>query len=85
MYIFVSIGVRCQLGRKSCSFLLSRIVLYVLIFFRKYYVNSDKFITLHYITIQYQKMAKIANDKDIPNDIPGEIRSFNEDDWDKFI
>ena len=53
MYIFVSIGIRCQLGRNSCSFLLSRIVLYVLIFFRKYYVNSDKFITLHYITLHY--------------------------------
>ena len=55
MYIFVSIGVRCQLGRKSCSFLLSRVVLHVVIFFRKYYVNSDKFITftLHYITYEY--------------------------------
>ena len=28
---------------------------------------------------------KIANDEDILNDIPGEIRSSDEDDWDKFI
>ena len=28
---------------------------------------------------------KSVNDEDIPNDIPGEIRSSDEDDWDKFI